>query len=143
MSKHCDIRTDERGGSFRFLPELRRHFVKAKSLSCWLAVLVLAGLGWSQSAAGPGSSSPGEVNYGGYRVHQSIEAGYRISDETGNGSMYDSLVNEHEGLRLFEQTLSMQSANHQGLLFDDLFVTSVGRRSQQLPAHAPEQEPVV
>ena len=126
MSKHCDIRTDERGGSFRFLPELRRHFVKAKSLSCWLAVLVLAGLGWSQSAAGPGSSSPGEVNYGGYRVHQSIEAGYRISDETGNGSMYDSLVNEHEGLRLFEQTLSMQSANHQGLLFDDLFVTSVG-----------------
>jgi hypothetical protein len=126
MTMQCDFRTDERDGSFPFLQELRRYGVKAKSLSSWLAVFVLAGLGWSQSAGGQGSSPPGEVNYGGYRIHQSIEAGYRISDETGNGSMYNTLVNEHDGPRLFEQTLSMQSADHPGLLFDDLFLNSVG-----------------
>jgi hypothetical protein len=100
--------------------------VTRKLLSCWLGVFLMAGLGWSQSVGVQDTSTPGEVNYGGYRVHQSIEAGYRISDETGNGSMFNTLVNEHEGPRLFEQTLSMQSTDHVGMLFDDLFVNSSG-----------------
>ena len=69
---------------------------------------------------------PGEVTFGGYRVHQSIEAGYRISDVTGSGGMFDTLVNEHAGLRLFEQTFSMRSDTAAGQPFDDLFVNSVG-----------------
>jgi hypothetical protein len=102
--------------------------VTVKSLVCVLALFLLPSVGWSQFANGQGTSpsSPDEVNYGGYRVHQSIEAGYRVSDVTGSGAMFNSLTNLHDGPRVFEQTLSMQSANHEGLLLDDLFVTSVG-----------------
>jgi hypothetical protein len=40
--------------------------------------------------------------------------------------MYDTLVNLHTGPRLLEQTLSMQSENHDGVLFDNLFLDSFG-----------------
>ncbi len=126
MTMHCDFSTQGRGGSSRFFQKFWRRVVTTKLLSCWLGVFLMAGLGWSQSAGGQDPSSPEEVNYGGYRVHQSIEAGYRISDETGSRGMFNTLVNEHEGPRLFEQTLSMQSADHAGVLFDDLFVNSSG-----------------
>jgi opacity protein-like surface antigen len=66
------------------------------------------------------------VIYGGYRVHQSFEAGYRFSDVKGNESMFNNLINLHDGPRIFEQTLFMQSENHQGVLFDDLSLNSVG-----------------
>lgn len=103
---------------------LRRLIVTRKS---WIYICVLAWLfpaaAWCQSDP---STSPPEVSYGGYRVHQSFEAGYRVSDATGNESMFNTLVNTHEGPRLFEQMLSMRSENHQGILFDDLFLHSMG-----------------
>jgi hypothetical protein len=40
--------------------------------------------------------------------------------------MFNSLVNLHEGPRILEQSLSMRSESHQGVLFDDLFVNSMG-----------------
>jgi hypothetical protein len=86
--------------------------------------LLLPSATWSQSASS--AAPPEEVLYGGYRIHQSIEAGYRFSDVNGSESMFNNLINLHEGPRIFEQTLSMQSENHQGMLFDDLFVSSVG-----------------
>ena len=73
----------------------------SKSIFCVSILLLLLPVAWSQSSGAPASSSPGEVTFGGYRIHQSIEAGYRVSDETGNGSMFNTLVNEHEGPRLF------------------------------------------
>jgi len=83
--------------------------------------------GWSQSpSTQPVASPTPEVTYGGYLVHQSIEAGYRFSDRTGSRSMFNTLVNLHQGPRILEQSLSMQSEDHQGMLFDDLFVNSVG-----------------
>jgi hypothetical protein len=62
----------------------------------------------------------------GYVIHQSIEIGYRGSDVTGSQPMYDTLVNLRSGPRFLEQTLSMQSQHHEGLLFDNLFVDSSG-----------------
>ena len=97
----------------------------SKSLFCIWILLLLLPAAWSQSSGAP-ASSPGEVTFGGYRIHQSIEAGYRVSDETGNGSMFNTLVNEHQGPRLFGQTLSMRSETAAGQPFDDLFVNSVG-----------------
>jgi hypothetical protein len=88
-----------------------------------LAAALLVPVAWCQSGSSP---APEEVTYGGYRVHQSIEAGYRFSDVTGSESMFNNLINLHEGPRIFEQSLSMQSENHQGSLFDDLFLNSVG-----------------
>src|SRR5215472_4557147 len=78
------------------------------------------------SAPTPGSTQPEGWEHGGYTVHQSIEIGYRVSDVTGSELMYDTLVNLHTGPRLLSQTLSMQSENHDGVLFDNLFLDSFG-----------------
>ncbi len=83
---------------------------------------------WAQSssAAPDSSSEPEGIDSGGYRIHSSIELGYRYNNTTGSNDMYDTLVNLHSGPRLLDQTLSMQSLDHQGLLFDDLYLSSFG-----------------
>jgi len=40
--------------------------------------------------------------------------------------MYNTLLNLHSGVRVFDQSLSMQSTTHESLLFDNLYVTSFG-----------------
>jgi len=91
---------------------------------------VLSGLGWAQNPAGSGTpqapSAPEGVESGGYRIHQSIELGYRANDTTGSGAMYNTLVNEHSGVRVFDQSLTMQSTTHESLLFDNMYVNSFG-----------------
>src|SRR5438270_6266765 len=62
----------------------------------------------------------------GYVVHQTIETGYRASDVSGSRQMYNTLINLPQGPRLLEQSLSMQSPTHKGVLFDNLFVNSFG-----------------
>ena len=59
-------------------------------------------------------------------MHQALEIGYRGSDVTGSQSMYDTLVNLRSGPRFLDQMLSMQSQEHDGLLFDNLLITSFG-----------------
>ena len=76
-------------------------------------------------SSNPAQAPEGWQN-GGYLIHQSIEAGFRISDTTGSQEMYDSLVNLHTGPRILEQTLSMHSTTHETLLFDNLFISSFG-----------------
>jgi hypothetical protein len=71
-------------------------------------------------------AEPDGVTRGGYQIHQSIELGYRSTDVTGSGDMYDTLVNLQTGPRIIDQTLTMQSVDHQGLLFDNLYLNSVG-----------------
>src|ERR1700676_2322714 len=71
-------------------------------------------------------AEPDGATRGGYQIHQSIELGYRSTDVTGSGDMYDTLVNLQTGPRILDQSLSMQSLDHQGLLFDDLYLNSFG-----------------
>ena len=59
-------------------------------------------------------------------MHTSVEAGYRSSDVSGNGGMYDTMVDQKTGPRLLDETLSMQSLDHHGFLFDDLNLNSFG-----------------
>jgi hypothetical protein len=73
----------------------------------------------------PPTESDG-VTAGGYQIHSSVEVGYRSTDVTGSGDMYDTLVNLQSGPRILDQTLTMQSVDHQGLLFDDLYLSSFG-----------------
>ncbi|HKW24285.1 MAG TPA: hypothetical protein VJN48_00795, partial [Terriglobales bacterium] len=61
-----------------------------------------------------------------YHVEQSIELGYRFSEVNGSGAMYDTFLNQHAGPRFLDQTLSMHSLNNDGVLFDDLNVSSFG-----------------
>ena len=109
-----------------FLSTPRRQIVKHKLWFFSLALVVLP-VAWSQSGKEAASSpaAPSEIVFQGYRVHQSVELGYRAGDITGNENMFDTLVNEHDGPRLFDQTLTMQSAAHQGP-FDNLFLNSTG-----------------
>src|SRR5580698_3352908 len=72
------------------------------------------------------AAEPDGVIRGGYAIRSSAEIGYRTNDVTGSGDMYDTLVNLQTGPRLLDQTLSMQSVDHQGLLFDDLYLNSFG-----------------
>jgi hypothetical protein len=76
-------------------------------------------------AAGPPAEADG-ITSSGYQIHSSVELGYRSSDVTGSGDMYDTLVNLQTGPRILDQTLTMQSVDHQGLLFDDLYLNSFG-----------------
>ena len=78
------------------------------------------------SSAGQSQSQPEAWENNGYVIHQSIEIGYRASDITGSEQMYNTLVDLRTGPRLLEQSLSMQSQNHDDLLFDNLFVNSYG-----------------
>ena len=80
----------------------------------------------SQGSATQNPSQPEGWETNGYVVHQSVEIGYRANDVTGSQQMYNTLVNLRTGPRLLDQSLSMQSQNQVGTLFDNLFVNSFG-----------------
>ena len=66
------------------------------------------------------------VTSGDYLVHSSVELGYRSVNQTGIGGMYDTLVDMRTGPRLLNETLSMESTDHHGMLFDGFNLTSCG-----------------
>src|ERR1022692_4702628 len=88
-------------------------FLRKLALQFMLAVLL-----WSLMASAPtwlhaqtsaGQNPPEEpvgVARGGYLIHQSIELGYRSTDVSGSGDMYDTLVNLQTGPRILDQTLA-------------------------------------
>lgn len=80
---------------------------------------------WTVPAVG--QDQPGEgVNQGNYNIQQTVEFGGRVADKVGNASVYDTFVNLQSGARLYEHTLSMRSLDHQGVLFDNLYISSFG-----------------
>jgi hypothetical protein len=66
------------------------------------------------------------VDNGNYHYQGSFELGYRFVNANGSQAVYDTFVNQQAGPRVLEQTLNMRSLNHQGGLFDTLFLTSFG-----------------
>src|SRR6476620_4843163 len=64
--------------------------------------------------------SPEGVDNGNYNYQGSFEFGYRFVNTNGSQPVYDTFVNQQQGPRLLEQTLSMRSLNHEGVLFDSL-----------------------
>ncbi|MGA8540105.1 MAG: hypothetical protein WB566_11450, partial [Terriglobales bacterium] len=90
----------------------------------WLSSSLL--FAQSPSAGQTPPSEPDGVTSGGYRIHSSVEVGYRSNSVTGSDDMYNTLVNQQSGPRFLDQTLSMQSVDHQGFLFDDLYLNSFG-----------------
>src|ERR1700691_842917 len=101
----------------------------AIAMIVWLSEALFAQTPASIPAPAPASAAPAEpdgITSGGYQIHSSVELGYRSTDVTGSGDMYDTLVNLQSGPRILDQTLTMQSVDHQGLLFDDLYLNSFG-----------------
>src|SRR5208337_5255079 len=80
----------------------------------------------SSSAGQNLAAEPDGVISSGYRIHSSGELGYRSSDISGSGYMYDTLVNLQTGPRFLDETLSMQSLDHEGVPFDNLYLNSFG-----------------
>ena len=100
-----------------------------------MPVITSAQAAGQTGSGNPSSPPPEEKKLGDFVVQQSFEFGYRAVDVSSQKlnpgdptsyAMYDTLVNEHPGPRLLEQTLSLRSPDHNGLLFDDLFVSSFG-----------------
>jgi hypothetical protein len=66
------------------------------------------------------------IDKGPYHYEGSFDLGYRFVNTLGAKPVYDTFVDERQGPRLLNQTLNVRSLEHQGLLFDNLFVTSFG-----------------
>ena len=66
------------------------------------------------------------IESGAYKYQGSVELGYRFVNNLGSQSVYDTFVNQHQGPRVLAETLSARSLNHEGSLFDNLFVSSFG-----------------
>jgi len=94
-------------------------------LCCVLAAFALAA-GLAAPAPAQEDKDATGRNWGNYHVDQSIEIGWRGTSFTGNNDVYDTFVNLGQGVRLFNQTLEMRSLNHQGLLFDNLYMSNFG-----------------
>src|SRR5215469_1540556 len=80
----------------------------------------------AQEAPAPPPSSEEKI-IGGYITHQSIDLGGHIVNQSGNTSMYDTLVNIQSGPRILNQSLTMraQDAAH-ATFFDNLSTSSFG-----------------
>jgi len=102
--------------------------IKLLLLAALAAVAMISspGLLLAQSSGAGQIPSGDGVTSGGYRIHSSVELGYRATDITGSGDMYDTLVNLQQGPRILDETLSMQSLDHQGVPFDNLYINSFG-----------------
>lgn len=105
-----------------------------------ITIGAVAGQGQTQSPAQPDAgkptktvsekktaAEPAEKVVGGYRVHQSLEVGGRITSMGGSNAMWDTLVNQGSGGRILDQSLEMRSVNPSKTpLFDTLTTSSTG-----------------
>ena len=64
---------------------------------------------------------------GGYEVHQSIDVGGHIEEQSGSPQMWSTLVNIYSGARVLDQSLTMRAVNPStALVFDRLSSYSYG-----------------
>ena len=100
--------------------------LRVGSLLLWVLVITLLTVGF-QIANAQEDATPAEgVENGNYNYQGSVELGYRFVNTNGSDVVYDTFVNQQQGPRILEQTLNMRSVNHQGFLFDNLFLSSFG-----------------
>ena len=91
-------------------------------------------LAWIASAAAQAPVAPtpqaaGErlgENVSNYNIVDNFETGYRFSSVGGNFEQYRSSVNFGDGIRLLGSTLSVNSRNGHGALFDQIVLTTQG-----------------
>jgi hypothetical protein len=72
------------------------------------------------------AGNPRGENTGDYNIINSFELGYRYALIGGNGGMYDATVNYGNGIRLLSSSLTIQSKDGHGRLFDHLVLTTQG-----------------
>jgi hypothetical protein len=94
-----------------------------------LLFISLTSLVLAQPPVAPTNEQTGALrgdNSGNYNIIQSFELGYRFATVGGDGGMYDSTVNYGNGIRLLSSSLTVQSRDGHGRLFDHLVITTQG-----------------
>lgn len=94
-----------------------------------LLLFALCPLAFAQPPVAPTNEPVGNArgdNSGNYNVINSFEVGYRWATIGGDGGMYNSTVNYGDGLRLLSSSLTVQSKDGHGTLFDHLLITTQG-----------------
>ena len=89
----------------------------------WAGVAVLMLMASAAYAQGGGVEG---IDTGNYHYQGSVEVGYRFVDTSGAQQVYNTFVNQQEGPRVLDETFNARSRDHEGMLFDDLFVSSFG-----------------
>ncbi len=77
-------------------------------------------------ATAAAQDEPQGIDSGNYHYQGSFELGYRFVNTLGSQNVYDTFVNQQQGPRLLDQTLNVRSLDHEGGLFDTLFLSSFG-----------------
>ena len=83
----------------------------------------------AQPTVGPTNEtvgSPRGQNYDGYNIMNSFETGYRFRSVGGDLSKYRSDVNYGNGIRLLSSSLSINSREGRGHLFDEILLQTQG-----------------
>jgi hypothetical protein len=94
-----------------------------------LFLATLCSLAFAQPPVAPTGEQTGPLrgeNSGNYNIMNSFEVGYRFASVGGDGGMYDSTVNYGDGIRLLSSSLTIQSRDGHGTLFDHLLLTTQG-----------------
>jgi hypothetical protein len=94
-----------------------------------ILLLIAAVAAVAQPTVAPTNEQTGNVrgeNSGQYNIIDSFEVGYRFATIGGDGGMYDSTVNYGDGIRLLSSSLTVQSRDGHGRLFDRLVITTQG-----------------
>ncbi|HTB14700.1 MAG TPA: hypothetical protein VK752_24175 [Bryobacteraceae bacterium] len=92
-------------------------------------LFTLCSLALAQPPVAPTTEQTGNArgeNQGNYNIIDSFEVGYRFASVGGDGGMYDSTVNYGDGIRLLSSSLTIQSRDGHGTLFDHLLLTTQG-----------------
>lgn len=94
-----------------------------------LVLTFLSAAAFAQETAAPTPQQAGSGrgdNTGNYNIVNSIELGYRFASVGGNDDTYRSNVNFGNGIRLLGSTLTVNSRNGHGSLFDEIVLTTQG-----------------
>ena len=90
------------------------------------AFLILSVVAVAQPTVAPTNESVGTVrgeNRGSYNILNSFETGYRFRSVGGDVGKYNSDVNYGSGLRLLSSSLSINSREGRGGLFDEIMLS--------------------
>lgn len=104
---------------------IRRGLQRGKKNFPLAALVILPLLLGAAIAQHPDDAVEG-VDNGDYHYQGSFEVGYRGVNTNGSQAIYDTFVNQQQGPRVLDQTLNIRSLDHQGMLFDTLFMSSFG-----------------
>src|SRR5215813_8911505 len=108
------------------MKNLQQRFFQISGNLLGLVLLSVALLGAHHGAIAQSTNSGEGVDNGNYNYQGSFEFGYRFVNTNGSQAVYDTFINQQEGPRLLEQTLSIRLLNHEGVIFDNLFLSSFG-----------------